>query len=55
MLSLDRDLVRPWLGVEVVVASFIEIKTGYRGFETKRNPLCHMLVMCIENIIRGRT
>ena len=32
-----------------MVGQFIEIKTGYQGFETKRNPVFHMLVRCIEN------
>ena len=35
--------------LHVVVASFTEIKTGYRGFETKRNPVFRMLVLCTEN------
>ena len=34
---------------QVVVASFTEIKTGYRGFETKWNPVFRMLVLYIEN------
>ena len=33
----------------LVLASFIEIKTAYRGFEMKRNPVFHMLVLWIEN------
>ena len=33
----------------LVVASFTEIKTSYWGFETKRNPVFCMLVLCIEN------
>ena len=36
----------------LVVASFKEIKTGYRGFETKQNPVFRMLVLCIEIICR---
>ena len=32
-----------------MVASFTEIKTGYQGFETKRNLVFRMLVLCIEN------
>ena len=32
-----------------MVASFTEIKTGYRGFETKQNPVFRMLVLCTEN------
>ena len=43
------------MGEILVVASFTEIKTGYRDFETKRNPVFCMLVLYIENIIRGNT
>ena len=32
-----------------VMTSFTEIKTGYRGFEMKQNPVFHILVLCIEN------
>ena len=32
-----------------MVASFTEVKTSYRGFETKQNPVFRMLVLCIEN------
>ena len=28
---------------------FIEIRIGYRGFETKQNPVFHMFVLCMEN------
>ena len=34
---------------KIVVASFTEIKTAYRGFETKQNPVFRMLVLCMEN------
>ena len=37
----------------VVVASITEIKTGYRGFETKRNPVFRTLVLCIEKLFAG--
>ena len=40
---------------KLVVALFTEIKTSYRGFEMKLNPVFLMLVLSIENIIRGRT
>ena len=35
----------------LVVASFTEVQTGYRGFETKRNPVFRILVLCIENYL----
>ena len=37
----------------LVVASFTEIKTGYRGFEMKQNPVFRMLVLCIEKLFAG--
>ena len=37
----------------LVVASFTEVKTGYRGFEMKRNPVFCMLVLCIENYLQA--
>ena len=37
----------------IVVASFTEVKTGYRGFEMKRNPVFRMLVLCIENYLQA--
>ena len=36
-------------GYPLLLASFTEIKTGYRGFEMKQNPVFHMLVLCSEN------
>ena len=36
----------------IVVASFTEIITGYRGFETKQNPVFLRLVLCIENYLQ---
>ena len=33
----------------LVVTSFTEIKTGYRGYETKQNLVFHVLVLFIEN------
>ena len=36
----------------IVVASFTEIKTGYRGFEMKRNLVFRMLVLCMENYLQ---
>ena len=33
----------------LVVASFTEVRTSYRGFEIKQNPVFRMLVLCIEN------
>ena len=38
---------------KVVVASITEIKTGYRGFETKRNPVFRTLVLCTEKLFAG--
>ena len=37
----------------VVVASFAEIKTGYRGFETIQNLVFCMVVLCIENYLQA--
>ena len=37
----------------IVVASITEIKTSYRGFETKLNPVFRTLVMCIEKLFAG--
>ena len=39
----------------IVVASFTEIKAGYRCLEMKQNAVFRMLVLFIENIIRGHT
>ena len=38
---------------DIVVASFTEVQTGYRGFETKRNPVFRMLVLCFENYLQA--
>ena len=38
---------------KLVVASITEIKTGYRGFETKRNPVFRTLVLCTEKLFAG--
>ena len=45
--TICRDMTCTVL--KVVVASFTEIKTDYRGFETKQNLVFRMLVLCIEN------
>ena len=37
----------------LVVASITEIKTGYRGFETKRNPVFRTLALCTEKLFAG--
>ena len=36
----------------VVVGPFIEIETGFRGFETKQNPVFCILILCIENYLQ---
>ena len=53
-VSWDRKEVKHHRECQgIVVASFTEIKTGYRGFETKRNPVFRMLVQSIEKLFAG--
>ena len=44
--TINSHIMYPYF---VAVASFTEIKTGYRGFEMKQNPVFRMLVLYIEN------
>ena len=37
----------------LVLGPFIEIKTGYQGFETKQNPIFHLLVTVHLKIFIG--